>query len=178
MIRANKGDEIQVNFYNKLDRRMSIHVQGIEYNVLTSDGAEVGYNPDTTTRDFISYKWYAEREGVYLFSDMGDMRSGEDGTNVHGLFGAIIIEPPASKYYHNIFNIKKNYEEQSVITAPGVESFREFVLFAHNGIRLLDKKGNVIKTTEQGEKVLTVRPTTRIREKRATTTEASVSSTD
>ena len=151
MIRANKGDEIQVNFYNKLDRRMPIHVQGIEYNVLTSDGAEVGYNPDTTTRDFISYKWYAEREGVYLFSDMGDMRSGEDGTNVHGLFGAIIIEPPASKYYHNIFNIKKNYEEQSVITAPGVERFREFVLFAHNGIRLLDKKGNVIKTTEQGE---------------------------
>lgn len=151
MIRANKGDEIQVNFYNKLDRRMSIHVQGLEYNVLTSDGAEVGYNPDTATRDFISYKWYAEREGVYLFSDMGDMRSGEDGTNVHGLFGAIIIEPPASKYYHNIFNIKKNYEEQSVITAPGVESFREFVLFAHNGIRLLDKKGNVIKTTEQGE---------------------------
>ena len=151
MIRANKGDEIQVNFYNKIDRRTSIHVQGIEYNVLTSDGAEVGYNPDTTTRDFISYKWYAEREGVYLFSDMGDMRSGEDGTNVHGLFGAIIIEPPASKYYHNIFNIKKNYEEQSVITAPGVESFREFVLFAHNGIRLLDKKGNVIKTTEQGE---------------------------
>ena len=98
MIRANKGDEIQVNFYNKLDRRMSIHVQGIEYNVLTSDGAEVGYNPDTATRDFISYKWYAEREGVYLFSDMGDMRSGEDGTNVHGLFGAIIIEPAASKY--------------------------------------------------------------------------------
>lgn len=151
VIRANEGDEIQVNFYNKLDRRTSIHVQGLKYNVLTSDGAEVGYNPDTTTRDFISYKWYAEREGVYLFSDMGDTRSGEDGTNVHGLCGAIIIEPPASKYYHNILSIKKNYEEQSVITAPGVETFREFVLFAHNGIRLLDKKGNVIKTTEQGE---------------------------
>lgn len=95
VIRANKGDEIQVNFYNRLDRRASIHVQGLKYNVLTSDGAEVGYNPDTTTDDFISYKWYAEKEGVYLFSDMGDMRSGEDGTNVHGLFGAIIIEPPA-----------------------------------------------------------------------------------
>lgn len=26
VIRANKGDEIQVNFYNKLDRRTSIHV--------------------------------------------------------------------------------------------------------------------------------------------------------
>lgn len=40
--KANKGDEIQVNFYNKLDRRTSIHVQGLKYNVLTSEGAEVG----------------------------------------------------------------------------------------------------------------------------------------
>lgn len=87
---------------------------------------------------------------------MGDMRSGEDGTNVHGLFGAIIIEPPASKYYHNIFNIKKNYEEQSVITAPGVESFREFVLFAHNGIRLLERRAMLSRPPSREKKVLTV----------------------
>lgn len=30
-----------------------------------------------------------------------------------------------------------------------METFREFVLFAHNGIRLLDKEGNLIKTTGQ-----------------------------
>ena len=40
---------------------------------------------------------------------------------------------------------------QSIITAPGAATFREFVLFAHNGIRMLDKAGNLIKTTEEGE---------------------------
>lgn len=45
--------------------------------------------------------------------------------------------------------MKENHNECAVITAPGEETFHEFVLFAHNGIRLLDKDGVVIKTTEQ-----------------------------
>ena len=49
VIRANVGDTVQINFENKLGRRASIHVQGLPYNVLTSDGANVGRNPDTTT---------------------------------------------------------------------------------------------------------------------------------
>ena len=46
--------------------------------------------------------------------------------------------------------MEEDYREEAVIAAPGTETFREFVLFAHNGIRLLDKDGNLIKTTEQG----------------------------
>lgn len=37
-----------------------------------------------------------------------------------------------------------------MITAPGVTPFREFVLFAHNGNRKLDKEGMLVKTTEEG----------------------------
>lgn len=85
VIRANVGDTVQINFENKLNRRASIHVQGLSYNVLTSDGANVGFNPDTTTNESIRYIWQADKEGVYLFSDMADTRSNEEGTNVHGL---------------------------------------------------------------------------------------------
>ena len=46
--------------------------------------------------------------------------------------------------------MEEDCREEAVIAAPGTETFREFVLFAHNGIRLLDKDGNLIKTTEQG----------------------------
>ena len=67
--------------------------------MLTSDGSNVGYNPDTTTNRFISYTWHADKEGVYLFSDMADTRSNEQGTNVHGLFGAIIVEAAGSEWY-------------------------------------------------------------------------------
>ena len=46
--------------------------------------------------------------------------------------------------------MEEDCREEAVIAAPGTETFREFVLFAHSGIRLLDKDGNLIKTTEQG----------------------------
>ena len=80
-------------FSHSLNRALSIHVQGLRYEVQTSDGASVGYNRDSTTKNQILYTWYADKEGVYSFQDMGDTRSSEEGTNVHGLFGAIIIEP-------------------------------------------------------------------------------------
>ena len=98
VIRANVGDTVQINFENKLGRRASIHVQGLSYNVLSSDGANVGFNPDTTTDRCIRYIWRADKEGVYLFSDMADTRSNELGTNVHGLFGAIIVEAAGSHW--------------------------------------------------------------------------------
>lgn len=96
VIRANLGDVIEIHFSHSLKRKLSIHVQGLKYDVKTSDGSYVGRNPDSTTGKQITYCWYADKEGVFLFSDMGDTRSSEEGTNVHGLFGAIIIEPPES----------------------------------------------------------------------------------
>ncbi|MEE1356868.1 MAG: multicopper oxidase domain-containing protein, partial [Clostridia bacterium] len=99
VIRANVGDTVQINFENKLNCRASIHVQGLSYDVLTSDGANVGFNPDTTTNDRIRYVWKADKEGTFLFSDMADTRSGEQGTNVHGLFGAIIVETAGSSWF-------------------------------------------------------------------------------
>ncbi|MGN0700948.1 MAG: multicopper oxidase domain-containing protein [Oscillospiraceae bacterium] len=98
VIRANVGDTVQINFQNRLNRPASIHVQGLCYDVFTSDGANVGYNPDTTTERFIRYTWHADKEGVFLFSDMADTRSNEQGTNVHGLFGAIIVEAAGSTW--------------------------------------------------------------------------------
>ena len=80
------GDTVQINFRNRLDRRASIHVQGLRTNVLSSDGANVGCNPDSTTSGTIRYTWHAEQEGVFLFSDLADPRGGEEGTNAHGLF--------------------------------------------------------------------------------------------
>lgn len=141
VIRANVGDEIQINFYNKLDRRISIHVQGLRYNVLTSDGAEVGFNPDTTTKDFIQYTWYAEKEGVYLFSDMGDTRSSEEGTNVHGLFGAIIIEKPQSTWFDPVTGEEIESGLFADVYHPVEPSFREYAVFFHDELEIKNKDG-------------------------------------
>ncbi|MGN0632102.1 MAG: multicopper oxidase domain-containing protein, partial [Ruminococcus sp.] len=141
VIRANAGDEIHINFYNRLDRRASMHVQGLRYDVLTSDGANVGNNPDTTTDNFIQYVWYAEKEGVYLFSDLGDARSGEEGTNVHGLFGAIIVEKSQSRWFDPVTGEETESGLFADIYNPVNPSFREYAVFFHDELEIKNKDG-------------------------------------
>lgn len=141
VIRANKGDEIRVNYYNSLGRKASMHVQGLRYDILTSDGANVGNNPDSTTGSFISYVWYAEREGVYLFSDLGDPSGGEDGTNVHGLFGAIIVEKPQSRWFDPVTGDELESGLFADIYDPVNPAFREYAVFFHDELEILNKDG-------------------------------------
>lgn len=141
VIRANLGDKVVVHFSHSLNRNLSMHVQGLSYDVKTSDGASVGRNPDTTTKNEITYCWCADQEGVFLFSDMGDTRSSEAGTNVHGLFGAIVVEPPESVY----LNPENGEPVESGLFAdiytPGKLSFREFAVFFHDELEMKDKNG-------------------------------------
>jgi hypothetical protein len=89
VIRNNSGDTAKSWFRNFLDRRLSIHVRELSYVINTSEGASVGYNNDSTTGGEI---WYADIERVFLLHDVADQRRTEEATNIHGLFGAIIVE--------------------------------------------------------------------------------------
>ena len=60
---------MKICFRNRLGRRLSIHVQGLLYDVAASDGARTGFNQDSTTDNEIEYTWYADTEGVFLFHD-------------------------------------------------------------------------------------------------------------
>lgn len=168
ILRANAGDWIEVMLYNmfnpkvpikfndypsvpldfphKPGNRVSLNLQFLKYNPVTSSGINVGYNPVEQTvvpGEKIKYLWHADREyGTALLSSFGDLRNHRH----HGLFGAIIIESVGAKYYSGARPMKENHDESAVISAPGEETFREFVVFAHNGIRLLDRDGVVIKT--------------------------------
>lgn len=171
ILRANAGDWIEVTLHNLFDpntpiryndypsvsldfphepsNQVSLNPQFLKYDPIMSSGINVGYNAVEQTAapgESIKYLWYADREyGVSLLNSFGDLRN----QRYHGLFGAVIIEPPGAKYYNSVRPVNKSYKEEAVIAAPGVETFREFVLFAHNGIRLLDKESVLIKTTEK-----------------------------
>ena len=142
VIRANVGDKVEICFSHSLDRNLSIHVQGLEYDVQTSDGASVGFNKDSTTNHQIKYTWYAKEEGVYLFNDMGDSTGSETGTNIHGLFGAIIVEAAESRW----LNPQTGEELESGLFAdiyhPAKPSFREYAVFFHDELEIKDKDGN------------------------------------
>ena len=141
VIRANVGDEVRINFRNRLDRRASIHVQGMRYHVLLSDGANVGLNPDTTTNNFIQYTWYAEKEGVFLFSDLADPRSSEEGTNVHGLFGAIIVEAAESQWFDPVTGEEIQSGLFADIYHPARPAFREYAVFFHDELEINNADG-------------------------------------
>lgn len=141
VLRANAGEKVVISFSHSLNRPLSIHVQGLSYDVQTSDGANVGFNKDSTTQHQITYTWYAEQEGVYLFHDMADTRSGEEGTNVHGLFGAIIVEAAQSAWY----DPKTGKELESGLFAdvyhPVKPAFREYAVFFHDELEIKNKDG-------------------------------------
>ena len=139
VIRANKGETVEIIFSHSLNRTLSIHVLGMDYDVQTSDGSAVGFNRNTTARHEIVYTWYANREGVYLFHDMGDTRSGGEGTNIHGLFGAIIVEAPESRWLDPQTGGWLESGLFADIYSPGRPAFREYAVFFHDELEILNK---------------------------------------
>lgn len=142
VLRVNLGDTVKVRFRNPLNRRLSIHVQGLSYDINTSDGSSVGYNGDSTTSGEIWYTWYADTEGVYLFNDMADPRSTEDATNIHGLFGAVIVEAPEAKWFDPETGEELKSGLMADIYQPGKPAFREYSVFFHDELEILNKEGN------------------------------------
>lgn len=142
VIRVNLGDTVKIRFRNSLNRRLSIHVQGLSYDVNTSDGSCVGYNNDSTTSSGeIWYTWYADTEGVYLFNDMADPRSTEDATNIHGLFGAVIVEAPEAKWFDPETGEELKSGLMADVYQPGKPAFREYSIFFHDELEILNREG-------------------------------------
>ncbi|MDO5338004.1 MAG: multicopper oxidase domain-containing protein [Eubacteriales bacterium] len=141
VIRVNLGDTVKIRFRHSLNRRLSIHVQGLSYQVGTSDGASVGFNSDSTTNSEIWYTWYANVEGVFLFHDMADPRSSEEATNIHGLFGAVIVEPPQAEWFDPETGEALESGLMADIYQPGKPAFREYSVFFHDELEIRNKDG-------------------------------------
>ncbi len=118
VLRARKGDTVKVELTNRIrERSVGIHLIGPGYDV-DSDGSFVGSNasslvPPEASRTYI---WQCEHEGVFPFHDMGDPDGGENGTNTHGLFGALIVEPETAWWT----NPALEYNDPSAPLADGL----------------------------------------------------------
>ena len=143
--------EVPLDMKHRPSMRVSINPQFLYYDPVRDSGINVGYNRQEQTvgpGESRKYLWYADREyGCCLLQSFGDMRN----HRYHGLFGAVIIEPSGAKWYRNLSLSRGIYDEQAVITAPGTETFREFVVLIQNGIRMLDAQGQLVKTAEEIE---------------------------
>lgn len=86
-------------------RSASIHVNGLDYVNMDSDGANVGRNTSSLVNPGTSktYTWYARQEGGYFFYSDGALAGGEgDGGQLGlGLFGSVNVEPKGSVWYRS-----------------------------------------------------------------------------
>lgn len=105
--------------------RVSLNPQFLSYDPVCDSGINVGYNNREQTvgvGESKKYLWYADKEyGPCIIHSFGDMRN----HRYHGLFGTILIEPAGAKWYSNFSLSRALHDEEAVIVAPGVESFRE-----------------------------------------------------
>lgn len=145
-IRANVGDTIIIEFKHNEDRRLSIHMQGLKYKSIKSDGANIGYNEDSTVGkgEKITYEWYADREGIFYFSDMGDTRFSEEGTNIHGLFGALIVQAKGSTWTDPVDGSKLRSGMFADIHNPCKPSFREYAVYFQDELEMVNRFGGTI----------------------------------
>lgn len=145
-IRANVGDHIVINFKHNENIRLSLHMQGIQYKNIISDGANVGNNYDSTVGpgQMITYEFIADREGIFYFSDMGDTRSSEDGTNIHGLFGALIVQAKGSYWTDPVDGKELRSGIFADIHNPSKPSFREYAVYFHDELEMRNRFGGII----------------------------------
>ncbi|MBI2874804.1 MAG: peptidoglycan-binding protein [Firmicutes bacterium] len=143
VLRANVGDQVVIRFKNKLLFPASIHIQGINYKVDESDGSAVGFNKNTVAPPLgtVTYRWHAEQEGIYIFNDLGNPVSDETGSNVHGLWGALIVEPEGATWTDPIAGLPLKRGLYADIHHPTLPDFREYVVFFHDELEILTKDG-------------------------------------
>ncbi|GAJ99810.1 hypothetical protein JCM19055_2852 [Geomicrobium sp. JCM 19055] len=147
VIRANSGDDIEIVFENQLAFDTSMHIQNVEYNIQTSDGAFVGCNKDSTAPPCPPggqqiYRWSVSQQGINIFTDLGNSLSSELGSNVHGLFGALIVQPKGSTWTDPVTGKFMNSGLYADIHHPILPSFREYAWFFHDEMEVDDLTGN------------------------------------
>jgi manganese oxidase len=134
-----------VNKFNfnqiKTSNRVGLHPQLVAYDPATSDGANVGLNPDTTVGpgQSITYTWYAGGQldnipgdrsrvpiefGATNLRDMGDVIKHSS----HGAIGALIIEPQGSTWMDAYSIPNPSKAQANIFGANNQLLFREFVV--------------------------------------------------
>jgi hypothetical protein len=107
VLRCHQGETIEIKFKNSLQTRwVGLHVQGEGMftsegkGVAYADGADIGNNRNSTCKPggTLFFYYNAPHEGVWPINDLADVRGSQLGTNVHGLFGAIIVEEKGARW--------------------------------------------------------------------------------
>lgn len=122
VLRCQRGERLEITFENSLARRyVGFHLQGpglarviskdeqqrtldegVYPGVKYADGCYIGTNEDSRVQPGGKHRYLYEAtaEGIWPFNDLADVRGNERGSNAHGLFGCLLVEPAGSHWFH------------------------------------------------------------------------------
>ena len=167
--RANHGDLVELTLYNSLgsfpaDRfdlgqlpaECALHVHLVKFDPLAADGSSTGWNylsgasspeavgpntPGQPPRNTSLHRWVVDEEfGPCFFHDhlLANYRQ------KHGLFAALIAEPPRSQW-HTADQEDTAWDGAEAVVVPptntGIPPFRDFCLAVGDFVPLLDRGG-------------------------------------
>lgn len=111
VLRACVGETVEITLHNELSsgranpasgRHVGLFIQGHVVNggPRNADGSFIGDNLDSRCppEEQRTFSFKVDAEGVWPINDLADLRGNEDGTNTHGLFGALIVEPAGTRW--------------------------------------------------------------------------------
>jgi hypothetical protein len=134
VIRANQGECVQIDYTNSAGGGdFGVHIDGLEFSSASS-GDSLGNNPSSAVKkgSSRSYRFYIpndrREEGAHYLHPGPGYR----GAVSHGLFGALVVEPPGSRYLDA--NTKGQALEsgwEAIIAPAGGKAFRESALLHH-----------------------------------------------
>ncbi|MEO6121141.1 MAG: multicopper oxidase domain-containing protein, partial [Acidimicrobiales bacterium] len=132
-LRTRPGECLRITLRNDLvDEPASLHLHGAGLTVAGTGAAALATNPDATARpgQTATYEWLVpadQPEGSHYFHSHGDERV----QTSHGLFGAVVVEPPGSTWTDPLSGQALATGWAAVVTGADGRSFREFALYYH-----------------------------------------------
>ena len=146
-LRANVGDCLRVTLTNLLEEPTSFHVHGADLVLAGTGAPALSTNADATVfpNETVAYEWYIDPafygENTHYAHPHGPASRFQV---THGLFGAVIVEPPGSEYLNPRTGEKLCGEPGAddgaractnswdAIISPGEgHDFREYAVFYH-----------------------------------------------
>jgi hypothetical protein len=134
----------------KPSNQVGLHPQLLAYNVVNSDGKNVGFNPNQTAGPggVVRYRWYAgdlqingtQRVATPIEFGATNLISSDPIKHSNkGAVGSLIIEPLGSSWIEDAGS-----RAQATVTKPDGTSFREFVLQFQTDINMRFADGSPV----------------------------------
>src|SRR5471032_265969 len=134
VLRANEGDCVEITFTNNASGGpYGIHLDGLAFDA-GSSGDAVGQNfpSDVALGASRTYRYFVPNDPALEGAHYLRPGPGNRQAVAHGLFGALVVEPPGSSYLNMTTGgpLDSGWES-TIVPGTGKPSFREFVQIYH-----------------------------------------------